>query len=80
MPILSVYLLKRLDYNIVICTLFNLLDDSVISADYKLTVEKKDITHSAAVFTELKTRSLQGKANKIQLNFVLQLSHLVIYS
>lgn len=40
------------------------LDDSVISAEYRLTVEKKDITDSA-VSMELKTKSLQGKANKV---------------
>ncbi|KAJ7333891.1 hypothetical protein OS493_015984 [Desmophyllum pertusum] len=34
-------------------------DDSVISAEYRLTVEKKDITDSA-VFMELKTKSLQA--------------------
>ena len=45
-------------------TLVDFLDDSVISAEYRLTVEKKDITDSA-VFMELKTKSLQGKANKV---------------
>ncbi|XP_078355057.1 uncharacterized protein LOC144639644 [Oculina patagonica] len=42
-------------------------DDSVISADYELTVEKKEITDSAAVFTELKTRSLQELDDYFQL-------------
>ncbi|KAL9981080.1 hypothetical protein ACROYT_G009739 [Oculina patagonica] len=42
-------------------------DDSVISADYKLTVEKKEISDSAAVFTELKTRSLQELDDYFQL-------------
>ena len=41
------------------------LDNSAISAAYKLTVEKKDRTDPTAVFMELKSRSLQGEANKV---------------
>ena len=43
----------------------NVIDYSVVSAAYKLTIEKKDSTDSAALFMELKRRSLQGEANKL---------------
>lgn len=49
------------------------LDYSVVSAAYKLTVEKKDGTDSAALFMELKGRSLQGEAKEYYFHLILLL-------
>lgn len=52
-------------------TLVKYLDNTAISAAYKLTVEKKDVSDPAAVFMELKSRSLQGEANKVKFHLIL---------
>lgn len=78
MPILVSLFLSSLLHHNNVNTLVKYLDNSAISAAYKLTVEKKDVSDPAAVFKELKSRSLQGEANKVKFHLILLCSQTIL--